>query len=303
MKVAGIDIGTNSMRLILAKVEFDGGFIDNKKRVKEIKVTRMGEGVDRTKIIADDVFSRNMDSFKYFVDKAKKNEAERIFAIGTSALRDARNSDDFVFEAKKHTGVDIEVIDGELEAKLGFYGVVQGVDEVGRILIIDIGGGSTEFIVGSKIEGIIFKTSIDVGAVRLTELYGEKIFDLENFVSEKIKFLDNIIEKYSIKRVIGIGGSITTASAIKQFMDIYDSDKVHNSNLSFDDIIFIQKMLASLNLEDRKKVVGLQPERADIILSGISILKEIMKNFKIADITVSEYDNLEGMLYYYLKEM
>lgn len=303
MKVAGIDIGTNSMRLLLADINSDGSFIEEKSRQKEVRITRMGKGVNETKLIDEEIFKKNIESFRYFVDKAKQNEAKHIFAIGTSALRDAQNAHLFVKEAREHTGIKIDVIDGECEAMLGFYGVSQGLGEKGRLLIIDIGGGSTEFIIGSIIEGIIFKKSIDIGAVRLTEKFGENIDAMELFIEEQILYLKNIIEKYKVKLIVGIGGTITTASSINQTMEVYDSNKIHNSELTSKDVFCIQSMLKSLNLEERKRVIGLQVERADIILAGITILKKIMNIFKIERIKVSEYDNLEGMIYHYLKDI
>lgn len=303
MKVAGIDIGTNSMRLLLADINADGSFIEEKSRQKEVKITRIGKGVNETKLIDKEIFKQNIESFKYFVDKAKRNEAKYIFAIGTSALRDAKNGSLFVQEAKQYTGIDIDIIDGECEAQLGFYGVSQGLAERERLLIIDIGGGSTEFIVGSIIEGIIFKKSIDIGAVRLTEKFGEEIPAMETFIDEQIGYLKDIIEQYKVKLVVGIGGTITTASSINQTMEIYDSNKIHNSELTAKDVFCIQSMLKVLNLSERKRVIGLQSERADIILAGITILKEIMEIFCIDKIKISEYDNLEGMIYHYLKDI
>ena len=145
--------------------------------------------------------------------------------------------------------------------------------------------------------------SIDIGAVRLTEKFGEEIDIMQNYIDDKIFCISDIIEKYEIKIIAGIGGSITTASSINQAMVSYDTDKIHNSELSINDIESIQNMLAELSVDERKKVVGLQAERADIILAGITILKEIMKVLDFKKMKVSEYDNLEGMICYYLKDI
>ncbi len=303
MKVAGIDIGTNSMRLLLTDYFKHEQSAEFQNREKEVKITRMGKGVNANRMIEPETFSRNIDSFEEFVQKARNKNVEQIFAIGTSALRDAKNGEDFVAAAEKTTGVKINIISGNLEAELGFYGVSQGVKENGRILIIDIGGGSTEFVVGSQIEGIVFKKSIDIGAVRMTDKFGEDTVTMSHFIDKEIQIINDLIERYAIKLIVGIGGTISTVSAINLCLARYDSDKVHNSLISKQEVECILKSLAMLSLEERRKVVGLQPERADIIVAGVNILLGIMKELGIVSITVSEYDNLEGLIYYYLKDI
>ena len=303
MKVAGIDIGTNSMRLLLAEYRMkEDGYAEYQDRRKETKITRMGCRVDENRMIDPETFSYNLHSFENFVKKAKETEAEKIFAIGTSALRDAKNGDQFVEEAEKHTGIKINIISGSLEAELGFYGVSQGVKESGRILILDIGGGSTEFVVGSQIEGVIFRKSIDVGAVRMTDQFGEDLSPMRRYVYEQIQTMNDLVERFSVKKIVGIGGTISTVSAINLCLARYDSEKVHNTQISYYQAQCILESLHSLSLDERKKVVGLQPERADIIVAGVNILLEVMDRLHISEITVSEYDNLEGLIYYYLRE-
>ena len=154
MKIASIDIGTNSMRLLIADYNKT---ISNRKKI--VNTTRMGQGINESGIISNDAIKRNLDSFISFVNTAKNDKAEQIYAIGTSALRDSKNKEQFIELAKLNTGIEIEIINGNTEAELGFYGVALGIDETERLLIIDIGGGSTEFVVGSKNEGVIYKES------------------------------------------------------------------------------------------------------------------------------------------------
>lgn len=305
MKVAGIDIGTNSMRLLLADYlpNPDENQYEFRNRSKETQITRMGKGVNENKIIEPTTFSSNLESFENFVATAKTEKAEHIFAIGTSALRDAKNGDDFVAMAEKNTGIRINIISGSFEAELGFYGVSQGVKDNGRILIIDIGGGSTEFVVGSQIEGVVFKKSLDIGAVRMTDRFGEDFQQMHHFIMSQIEVIWDLIIRYEVKQVVGIGGTITTVSAINQSLATYDWNKVHNSKVSIQDVAYIFKSLSALTVEERKKVIGLQPGRADIIVAGINILLSIMQTFHLDNITVSEYDNLEGLIYYYLRDI
>ncbi len=302
MKVAGIDIGTNSMRLLLTDYKQEkeqNPVFEN--RSKEVQITRMGKGVNRNRLIEQKTFDTNLHFFERFVQKAKEKNASRIFAIGTSALRDAKNSKEFVEAAERNTGIKINIISGNLEAELGFYGVSQGVKENGRILIIDIGGGSTELVVGSKIEGILFKKSIDIGAVRLTDCYGEDIAKMSEYILSKLELISDLTSRYQVKCVVGIGGTISTVSAINLCLSRYDSDLVHNSRIRIEQAEAILKSLLQLSPEERKKVVGLQPERADIIVAGINILHRLMQLMNISEVTVSEYDNLEGLIYYYLR--
>lgn len=300
MKIASIDIGTNSMRLLIADYNKT---ISNRKKI--VNTTRMGQGINESGIISNDAIKRNLDSFISFVNTAKNDKAEQIYAIGTSALRDSKNKEQFIELAKLNTGIEIEIINGNTEAELGFYGVALGIDETERLLIIDIGGGSTEFVVGSKNEGVIYKESIDIGAVRLTEQFNasEKNSNLEemtNFIYSKINHLQKAAKTYNIKKVVGIGGTITTASSINQHMKIYDTDKIHNSLLRVENIEYILRSLNSISLDERKKVIGLEASRADIIVSGLNILLCILKCMDIPTITVSEFDNLEGLIFYKL---
>ena len=303
MIIAGIDIGTNSMRMLTADYSTNK---ENKSifknRVKKTETTRIGKNINTTKIIDEETFKLNLQTFQSFVNEAKDGKAERIYAIGTSALRDAINGPEFVSQAEKNTGVTINIISGAFEAELAFYGVSEGIEETGRLLIIDIGGGPSEFVVGSKLEGILFKKSLNIGAVRLTDRFGEDFLSMEDYIMSKLEMIKDLIERYNIKKVVGIGGTITTLSSINQAMKIYDSEKIHNSLLSRNDIQYILDSLKALTPEERKKVVGLQPSRADIIVAGASILLSGMDLLGIHKVIVSEFDNLEGMIYYYLKE-
>lgn len=302
MKVASIDIGTNSMRLLLA--EYNKTILNRKKY---IDTTRLGKGVDSNGYINDESMERNIESFTKFVNQAKDSDAEKIFAIGTSALRDSKNKEVFLSKAREKTGIEIEIIDGNLEADLGFFGVSMGVNTKGRILIVDIGGGSTEIVIGSKAEGILFRQSLDIGAVRLTEKFDvddnnieDKLEKMGEYIVKVLEPLKNIVMLHEVNTIIGIGGTITSAASIKQEMKCYDTNLVHNSKLTVLDVECMLKLLSSINLYDRKKVPGLQPGRADIILSGLNILIKVLKIFEGKEIVVSEYDNLEGLIYFKL---
>ena len=166
MKLASIDIGTNSMRLLIT--EYDHGF---SKRKKFTNITRIGRGVDELGYISKESIDRNIHALKEFVEIAKHEDCEEIYVMGTSALRDSKNKQEFIDRAKKEAGVNVDIISGSDEASLGFYGVTADLKEESQVLILDIGGGSTEFILGDKSGGIVFTKSENIGSVRLTEKF------------------------------------------------------------------------------------------------------------------------------------
>lgn len=296
-KYAAIDIGTNSMRLLLAELE--GIKIVDRK--KEINTTRIGQSVDQEGIISQEGIERNLEAFEAFVQKAKEYGAEAIFAIATSAVRDAKNGKEFVQAAFEKTGVEIQVISGKKEAEIGYKGVLMGLrDTTLETMVIDIGGGSTEFILGSG-ENLKEIISEDVGAVRMTERVGEDEAKLHQAIETTIENTLQRLKGKELQQLIGIGGTITSLGALHQQLEPYDPEKVHNYSLKIEDIEDIKNQLLQLTLEERKKLKGLHPKRADIIIAGVMILLVIMKKLGIPKITVSEYDNLEGLLYHQLQ--
>lgn len=305
MKIAAIDIGTNSMRLLLTNY-VEGKFFD---RQKYINTTRIGQNVDKEGIISDEAIERNVDALYEFANIAKEYGCEKIYAMGTSALRDSKNKEDFLKRAFDKSKVLVEIISGDNEADLGFLGVVQEIDDE-DILVIDIGGGSTEFIVGNKTEGIKFTKSENVGALRMTEkfLVKDPVDDLEfenarRHIESTIMDTIDKISKFNIKKVVGIGGTITSLSAMHQDLKVYDTNKIHKSVILDTDIGEILHNLRELNVKQKRNLNGLQPKRADIITAGALILNIIIKNLKIEDIIVSEFDNLEGLICQKLKRM
>ena len=301
MRVATVDIGTNSMRLLIADYE------DNKiiNRKKYVEVTRIGKGVDEKGMISKDAINLNSEVLERFINLAKSKNCEKICVIGTSALRDSKNSEEFVKKVYEKTGINVEIISGEMEANLGFLGIKSILDEKKYTLTIDIGGGSTEFILGNNHGDLVFSKSENIGVVRLTERFLKDDIPTDIQIIEMNKYIEavtsdtiQVLKTYDIGKVIGIGGTATSISAIIQQMEIYCSDKVHNSKIYYDEIVDIYKNLKSMTIQEKKMIVGLQPKRADVIFTGVCIMKKIMSMLDIEYITVSEYDNLEGMIYF-----
>ena len=305
MKIGTIDIGTNSMRLLIA--DYNNGKIENRK--KYVNTTRIGQGVDKEGYIREEVLQRNINALEEFANICKVEECQAIYCMGTSALRDSKNGNIFVDRAKQKTNINVEIISGNEESNLGFMGVLEGLDTDEQILVIDIGGGSTEFIVGD-IEGIKFANSENVGALRMTEKFLAKdpidtneFSNMSKFIYSEIKDTIDYIKSKQIKKIVGIGGTITSLSAMNQELEVYSMEKIHNSEVSIKNIKDILQNLKQMTLNDKKTLKGLQPKRADIITAGVEILNIIMENLEIEKIIVSEYDNLEGLMCHKVKKM
>ena len=300
MKVATVDIGTNSMRLLIA--DYDKNIISN--REKYVQITKMGKDVDANKRISAESISRNTSALENFVNMAKEQNCEKIKVIGTSALRDSVNREEFINEAMKKTGIEVEIISGEMEANLGFLGVKNLLDKKDYTLTIDIGGGSTEFILGNNLGELIFSKSEDIGSVRMTEKFLKtdpptefEILNLHDYIDMTINKTIDILKTYKIGKFIGIGGTATSISSMLQELSPYSSERVHNSKIYYDDLLRVFCDLSKKTLREKQMITGLQPQRADVIFAGVCILKEIMCRLNASYLVVSEYDNLEGLVY------
>lgn len=300
MKGAAIDIGTNSMRLLLFECK-GGSFVFRKKLINS---TQLGKDIDKEGFISEKGISKNLKALEDFKNISVEFGADKIRCIATQALRLSKNRDLFVEKARERLDLVIDIISGEEEANLGYKGVSMGIDhsQGGNRLVVDIGGGSTEFILGDS-EEILYRESIPIGALMLTKKYfnfsdecEQNISDLKNFINESLVDVKKKLSTYNNFDIIGIGGTITSVVAIDKRMEIYDSEKVHMSKIHLDDLEKQIDMLKSLTVEERKKIPGLMEKRADIIFAGELILLEVIKLFRKKEIVVSEYDNLEGMI-------
>ena len=300
MKVGTIDIGTNSMRLLIA--DYENNKIKNRK--KYINTTRIGQGVDKEGYITEEALERNLKALKDFSDKCVQEKCEKVYCMGTSALRDSKNGQYFVDRAKELTNIDVKIICGQEESNLGFMGVLEGTEgnKKDDILVMDIGGGSTEFIVGNE-DGIKFSKSENVGALRMTEKFittdpisDEEFNNMTKFIEDTISSTLEKLKSMHISKLVGIGGAITSLSAINQQLEIYSMENVHNSVVTKKELEKILQNLKNMTLNDKKTIKGLQPKRADIITAGVKILHIVMENLEFEEIMISEYDNLEGLI-------
>jgi len=290
MRICAIDIGTNSVRQLICDI--DNGNIN--KIQKDVEITRLGEGISKTGKLNSNAIQRSIEVIEHFVKLAQDKGAETIYAFATSAMRDAKNKDAF-FEQIGKLGLEVEIIDGETESLFGYMGAVMGINKK-NALVLDIGGGSTELAYkGNEFK----KESFDLGAVRLTEKFIKNDPPTaEEYDEIRLHIIDtmvNSINKYKeAENIIGIGGTITTLAAFSQQLEIYSQEKVHGYLLRKEEIKKILDKFMSVTLTERKKILGLQPQRADIIIAGTAILLTILEMLCFKEITVSEWDNLEG---------
>ncbi len=294
-RVAAIDFGSNSNRLLIA--EYDNREIN--VIYQDLITTRLAKSIDEKKVLDLDSINKTIQAVKDFNDIMRKYKVGKYRTAGTSALRDANNSDDFIKLLKDKTGINLDIVSGNKEAELTYSGATFENDDLGNI-IIDIGGGSTEFI---KVEeGIPKEVSLDMGAVRYTERFiddpalkisksDQKIIIAEatNYLRKKLNF--NYQDDF-----IGVGGTITTLAAIDKRLDNFEPKKIEGYILKRDRVKNIINYLSNMTISERKKVKGLQRERADIIISGSLILEAILGVFSVDHIKVSNKDLLYGLI-------
>ena len=288
MNFAAIDIGTNSIRLLIA--EYNNGELN--RLVNKLKIPRLGEGINDGVINskAQKRAIRVLSEYKELIDSYQAHYR----AVATSAIRDAENKEEFLNRTKEESGIKIDVISGSEEAKLSYLGITSGlIKKEDNMLAVDIGGGSTEFIFGT-IDGIREYKSINLGAVRLKESWGD---DLEAMRSEAQSQVQEVLIDYKAEMLIGVGGTITTLASIDQNLEGYQPHKIQNYRLSFAEIENNLEDLTGLSLSARKEIAGLSKDRADIIIPGIIILLEIMKASDIKRLQVSDFGILEGIIY------
>ena len=293
-----IDIGTNSCRLFIAELENTSeGKKIKRELVKDVEIVKLGEGVNKTHNLNPEAIKRTLDCLKKYKEKASSYGVENIRAFATSAVRDAENREVFLQEVSK-LGIKIECISGKTEATLNFLG--NSLVFKDRILVVDIGGGSTEFTLG-KDKTIDFIQSINIGAVRATEKFfsdndysEEKIEKCKAWIRKNLEILKTIKDRDF--KLTGVAGTATTQISVRDKMEIYDSSKVHMATLTLDELKENLSLFLSKNFEERKKIVGLEEKRADVIIAGTLILLTILEELNQEQIIISESDNLSGAI-------
>ena len=321
MLLAAIDIGTVTARLALAQVE-DGRVI---RMAKYTEIVNLGEGVDTTKRLLPEAIHRCVGCVSSYVDYARKEGAEAVVCTLTSAARDAENAPDLGMGLAS-LGLEPMIIPGEIEGALTFLGVSHDFENH-RILVADSGGGSTELVVGTlagqpaaqgagqqlggqQLEGqqldINFVESVDLGCRRLTERFNlssdhPSAEDIDGAHKMAAQMMSEAIGRAqqqcaAPELLVGVGGTATSLIAIRDHLDPYDPSKVHLNHISLDEVLQIEGLLASKTLKEREDITGLQAKRAPVMLAGVILLAELMKNSGFKHLVVSESDLLFGLV-------
>jgi exopolyphosphatase/guanosine-5'-triphosphate,3'-diphosphate pyrophosphatase len=295
-RVGVVDIGTNSTRLLVADVERD--------RVEELerrtRVTRLGRGVDLSGQLSSEAIEGVCETVGEYVETYRQLGAERVFAIATSAVRDASNGGAFIAELRERFALSARVLDGEEEARLTYRGAIATRQPADHALVIDIGGGSTELVVGDGGE-VGFHASLQAGVVRHTERHlpsdPPTVAELEGLAADVRRLLEEALTGHPEAHAnlgIAVAGTPTSLAAIDLELDPYDPDRVHGHRLSLPAIQRMLSRLAAVPLEERRLLTGLHPDRAPTIVAGVVILVEVMRAFGLEEIEVSEHDILWG---------
>lgn len=308
MNLASIDIGTNSTRLLITN------FTDNifKTLIRLMEITRLGKGVGESGYISKENAKLTINVLKKYRKLIDEFGVDSYKAVGTSALRQAKNNNDFIKQVLNETAIKIDVISAKEEAKYSFNGTLKSLIAAnkiivpGKLLVIDIGGGSSEFIFGGK-DCVFFKsTSINIGCVGATENFlrsdpptTKEITSLRSMIKDKLKKeLVNYFEKYKGEFIIvGLAGTVSSLAGISIGLKNYHMEKLNYLTLSLNEITDIFDRLCRSSLMQRKKILGFDPKRADVIIGGTVILLEVMDYFKKDEIIVSENDILDGIIY------
>jgi exopolyphosphatase/guanosine-5'-triphosphate,3'-diphosphate pyrophosphatase len=303
MRVGVVDIGTNSTRLLIADVSPDGRIVERDRRSQ---VTHLGAGVDASGRLSDAAIERvfaTLGAYRDALDAADVPADARL-AVLTSAVRDAANGADFTAAVRERYGLDAHTIAGEREAQLTFLGATHGRDPADRtpLLVFDIGGGSTELVVGHQ-GHVDFHVSTQLGVVRQTERHirsdpprPHELQALADDVRAVLAAQIPLAVRDDARRAIGVAGTATSLAAIAQRLDPYDPARVHGYVVDLSDAEFELARLAQLPLAERRDVVGLHPDRAPTIVAGAVILIEVLRFFGIGGVEVSEHDILHGAM-------
>jgi exopolyphosphatase / guanosine-5'-triphosphate,3'-diphosphate pyrophosphatase len=274
VRVAAVDLGTNSTRLLVADVNGELTEV-----VRRLVITRLGEGVDERRKLLPLPIARVRNVLSEYRRELESLGAERTLAIATSAVRDAENGEAFLGEIEWSYGFATRLLSGDEEAELTLRGI--GSVDAGT-LVVDIGGGSTEL----QVTGTELRTSLDIGCVRLTERFGEDVSAIRSHVR-------GLLPELEAEHAIGVAGTVTTIAALDLGLEAYDPERVHGHSISNESVHAQTGRLASLTLDERT-AVGVEPGRAGVIVAGAAILTEILDRYRLDAIRASERDILHG---------
>jgi len=300
-RVASVDIGTNSVRLLVADREGAGRDAKLVPVERQTNITRLGQGVDKASALNPEAIERTIKVLRDYRRVIDDLGVEKVRATATSASRDAQNRDEFFDPAQEVLGVRPELLSGEEEARLEFLGATAPLSEPGPYLVVDVGGGSTEFIAGADAPTAL--TSIDIGCVRLTEQYlhgdpptAEELSQAVSVVRDHLADVDRAVpDAASARTLIGTAGTVWTLAAIELGVDAARSDRIDHFRLTRAATEDVFRTLATESAEQRRHNPGLEPGRVDVIVGGAIVVVSVMRHWGFDEMLVSEADILDGL--------
>ncbi|GLW26374.1 Ppx/GppA phosphatase family protein [Microbispora triticiradicis] len=301
-RVAAIDCGTNSVRLLIADISGDD-LTDVERRME---IVRLGQDVDRTGRLAPEALERTFTAMRGYAKLIREHaagEAVPVRVVATSATRDAANRADFTAGVREIFGVEPEVVSGDEEARLSFTGATRGLAGAAAetpYLVVDIGGGSTEFVVGSRsVEGAL---SVDIGCVRLTERHLRADPPADGEVTAAVADIEAAMDRVeehvpvrTARTLVGLAGSVTTVAGIALDLPAYDPERIHHSRIPAERVHEVSARLLRMTHDERAAVPVMHPGRVDVIGAGALILDRIVRRYGFAEVVVSEHDILDGI--------
>ena len=297
-RVAAVDQGTNSTRLLVAEPDEAGGFED---LAREMVITRLGQGVDETGRLSPEALQRTLVVLARYVRRAKALHVERIRVAATAAVRDAANATDFERPVRELAGSALEIVSGEEEARLSFVGATRGLDAPPPFLVLDIGGGSTEFVLGSERPSAAVSTQM--GSVRLTERFVRsdppEVGELDRMraaIGELLGDVERAVPVRDADTFVAVAGTSTTVQGVALGLDFYDPERIHRTRISRAAAARVSLRLAAMTTAERAALPVMAPGRADVIVAGSVILVEVMERFGFGEAVVSETDILDGLV-------
>ena len=296
VRKAAIDIGTNSTRLLITDVDERGHFFPI---VTQERLTHLGAGLDAAGRLAPEAMERVLAAVREYKSLCQKHHVVEIRLFATSATRDAVNRAEFLHRIRETTGLSCRLLTGEEEATLSFLGATSDIDVADRVMVWDLGGGSTEIVLGRQ-GRILERTSLDVGSRRMTTrfLHGGSIdHGIEALRRAVRSTLESQLKDFSRGVFcIGVGGTITTLAMMDRKIDLHDADKVHGVRLTKAAVKALVQRLAQADEERRRRMIGLHPQRAPVMLAGSLIVETLMSYFAVEEIQISLRDALYGIL-------
>jgi len=302
-RVAAVDIGTNSVRLLVAEVDGSSPRDANVVALdRRMRITRLGQGVDSARALAPDAIDRTTAVLREYRDALADHGVSDVRATATSAARDATNRDDFFAAARAALGVTPELLSGEEEAALSFLGATADLDAPAPYLVVDIGGGSTEFVLGT--DAPVGLVSLDMGCVRITEQFlhsdppapeelSNAVAVVRDLVAEVPRVIPGALDAVTL---VGLAGTVTTVAAVEQGIPEYDPAKIHGFRLTRAAAEDVFRTLATETAAQRAHNPGLEPGRVDVIVGGAAVLVGIFRVLGFDDMLVSEADILDGLV-------